>query len=495
MQRLLWASTSNKNPLCDDLRYVEPLIGPHTVNTMPDGTAAEVRRRGRVARTLTFRAADADEVVSALADQGIDIEDVADRLEAEGVQKFIDPFDDLLGTLARRLPSSDGVDALTAGVVDADGLLDDLQERRFAARTFEGDASLWTDDPDEAEQIRSSLGWLRSPDDFLERVDEIDEFAAELRAEGFRDVVLVGMGGSSGTAWVALELFSGSGDGPRFHVLDDVDPEAVARLEGELDWSTTFVIVASKSGTTAETLSLYHRFFDRVRDRFGADAGRRFAAITDEGTPLAREADERAFRRVFVNPSDIGGRYSALSYFGLVPMAILGADIEGVLRSAVAMRNACGPEVPARLNPAVRLGGLLGALAARGHDKMTFSFSPETRALGPWIRQLLAESTGKDGTGIMPVLDEPALPPERYSKDHTFVHLPLANGHGTIEEDASLSDLARHGHPGRPRALPHRGADRRRAHALGDRHGHRRSGARRERVRSAERRVDEAHRA
>lgn len=447
VQRLLWASTSNKNPLCDDLRYVEPLIAPHTVNTMPDRTASEFRRRGRVARTLEAKAPEADRVISDLADLGIDVEDVADRLEAEGVQKFVDPFDDLLGTLARRLPAPDGVDALTAGVVDVEGLLDDLQERRFAARVFSRDSSLWSDDPDDRDLIRSSLGWLDAPDTFLERLDEIQELATDLREEGFEDVVLVGMGGSSGTAWVALDVFGGSGEGPRFHVLDDVDPEAVGRLEDELDWSTTFVIVASKSGTTAETLSLYHRFFARVRDRVDADAGHRFAAVTDADTPLAKEAEERGFRRVFVNPPDIGGRYSALSYFGLVPMAILGADIEAVLRSAIAMRNACGPEVPARLNPAVRLGGLLGALAARGHDKMTFTFSPETRALGPWIRQLLAESTGKDGTGIVPVLDEPSLPPERYSKDHTFVHLPLANGHGAIEEDQSLSDLAKHGHP------------------------------------------------
>ncbi|MGD2046110.1 MAG: bifunctional transaldolase/phosoglucose isomerase [Gemmatimonadota bacterium] len=445
-QRLLWASTSNKTPIYDDLRYVEPLIGPDTVTTLPDSTAAEYARRGRPATRLRPSTDPTNEVGERLATFGVDLASVARRLEEEGVRKFIAPYDALLTEIARhgnRAIAQVQVDA--ANILDVDELMGALQDQRIGRRLFAQDTSLWSWGDDRATE--HAMGWLQSPEDFLGRVDELRGFVDELRDDGIEDVVMVGMGGSTNAAKVARAVFGRPDRTPFFRVLADTDPDAVARLDDEVDWSCSVVIVASKSGTTQETLSLFEHCWSRVSD-FADRPGRHFVAITDEGTPLADTAEERDFRKIFLNPSSIGGRYSALSYFGLVPLALAGADIEAVLRDAIAAEKGCGPDVPAAANPALRLGGLLGALAAHhGRDKVTLTFSDEIGALGLWVRQLLAESTGKDGRGLVPILDEPPRPVDEYAPDRVFVHTCLWNGHDPLEEDPTLGPVLEKGHP------------------------------------------------
>jgi transaldolase/glucose-6-phosphate isomerase len=448
-QRMLWASTSTKDPLYRDVRYVEPLIGPHTVNTLPDATIDAFADHGTVADTVEEGMDDARRTLDGLAQVGIDFDAVTTQLMNEGVEKFVTPFDDLLATLAEeraaalKIPGGDraapGVDAVP------DGVLDSLATRQVGRRLHAHDASLWTDDPDKAAEVRNRLGWLTAPDDFLERVEELTSFAAEVRDEAFEDVVLLGMGGSSLAADVSRRIFGRVDGWPRLHVLDDTAPEAVAALRDSVELEKTFFLVQSKSGTTAETLSLYRTFHAWLEER-GARAGEHFAAVTDPGSPLAEEARENGFRRVFENPEDFGGRYSALSYFGLVPMALQGVDVERLLQGARHMAGGCQAGVPPAANPGVALGAALGGLARAGRDKVTFVPSERLSAFGAWAEQLLAESTGKDGTGLVPVDGEPLGTPGAYGDDRVFVRLATA-GEGDDADRTFLDDLEEAGHP------------------------------------------------
>ncbi len=413
-QRLLWASTSTKDPLYSDVRYVEPLIGPETVNTMPEQTIRAFADHGRVRHTVEEGLDDARAVMEGLAEVGIEVDRVTAQLEDEGVQKFIDPFDKLMGTLADRRREALGgcltgqresLGSLESGLK---GVLSSLDGRQFGRRLAARDPSLWSDRPEAWDRIGERLGWLDAPETFAPLTSEIEGFARRIREAGLRHVVLLGMGGSSLSAEVARDILGSAEGWPELRVLDDTDPAAVASVEDGVDLSRTLFLVASKSGTTAETLAFYRHFFARVAQAVGEDsAPGHFVAITDPGTPLAEEARERGFRKVFENPADIGGRYSALSYFGLVPLALLGADLSGFLERARAMRLCTDPAVPPSRDPAFRLGGLLGLAARRERDKVTFLFSDSLLPFGAWVEQLLAESSGKEGRGIVPVVDEP----------------------------------------------------------------------------------------
>ncbi len=451
-QRLLWASSSTKDRLYSDVRYVEPLIGPHTVNTLPDETIAAVADHGTVARTVDQGMDEARRTLDLLAEAGIDIDGVTWQLMNEGVEKFIAPFESLLETLATgraRVISDTGwsLDVSPAQARKAtDDVLESLETRRFVRRLHAADASLWTGDPQKADEVRNRLGWLTSPAAFHSRVEELRSFANEVTADGFDDVVLLGMGGSSLAADVSRRVFGKMAGHPRLHVLDDTAPAAIQAMRDAVNPDDTLFLVASKSGTTTETLSLYRSFFTWVEEAGDDDPGRHFVAITDADTPLARQAGERGFRHTFVNPSDIGGRYSALSWFGLVPMALQGVDLEAILEAALHMRASCAPNVPEHADPGVRLGAALGGLARQGRDKITFVLAAGLRPFGDWVEQLLAESTGKDGTGLIPVVGEPLAPADSYGDDRVFVHMALAD-----EEDAAnaraLDELEAAGHP------------------------------------------------
>ena len=282
--------------------------------------------------------------------------------------------------------------------------LESLDADQYGERLWEADATLWKPE-DEAHQkvIGNALGWLSVYEGVREQVEGLTEFVDELRAEGFRSAVLLGMGGSSLAPEVMREVLGVREGYLDLHVLDSTDPAAVLAVEAAVDLETTLFIVSSKSGGTTETASFHAYFYERLRELDGDHAGHHFVAVTDEGTSLQEEALAQGFRAIFVNPGDIGGRYSALSFFGIVPAALMGVDLERLLDGVRDVAVACGPDVPAGENPALRLGALLGEAALAGRDKLTIVAEPPLRALGAWVEQLVAESTGKEGRGILPV--------------------------------------------------------------------------------------------
>ena len=449
IQRLLWASTSTKDPLYGDVRYVEPLIGPHTVNTMPTDTSRAFAEHGVVVVTVERDLDEAPQVMERLAAVGIDIDRVTSQLENEGVQKFIDPFDALMTTLAERrgaiLDNEVPRQAIELGsfgsVVEAG--LDSLDARQVGRRLAAKDPSLWSLDPDTEESIRSRLGWVDCVERFRQRIGEIASFADRVREAGVTHVVALGMGGSSLSAEVCRDAFRRKQDWPELLVLASTDPAAVREVERRIDLLNNLFIVASKSGTTIETLSLYRYFWQKTREALGESAGQRFVAITDPGTPLAREAEIHGFRSCFENPRDIGGRYSAL---WLVPMALLGLDVAALLDRALMMQQSCGPSIPAVSNPGLHFGALLGLSGRTSRNKVTFVPSRSLAAFGAWAEQLLAESTGKAGRGLIPVDGEPLGASDAYGDDRVFVSIKQA-GDDDQEAAGFLEAGAAEGHP------------------------------------------------
>jgi transaldolase/glucose-6-phosphate isomerase len=452
VQRLLWASTSAKNPLYDPIRYVEPLIGPHTVNTMPEVTIEAFAESGTVeADTVRHGYEEAVRTFEALDRAGIDMVAVAAQLVNEGAEKFIGPFDRLMAGLARRRREVRGEgDALkmseeALAPLD-DSMLGALAEMRFARRLLGGDPALWSDDAQTRVSIAERLGWLKAPERTAERLDDFRQLGEELAAEGVEHVVLLGMGGSSLSSVVLSHVMPAAPDRPHLLVLDDIDPDAVRDIESRIDPATTLFLVASKSGTTVETLSLFKHFHALVRAA-GVDApGSRFVALTDPGTPLVATARDHGFRRVVETPEDVGGRYSALTAFGMLPATLAGLEPGELLAAARRLQAATGPEVELAENPALGLGVALGRLARDGRDKLTLLADGDLDAFAGWLEQLVAESTGKEGTGIVPVRGEPPRPAADYSDDRVFVHFGLG-AQESAETATRLAALEDEGHP------------------------------------------------
>jgi transaldolase / glucose-6-phosphate isomerase len=440
-QRLLWASTSTKNPAYSDLKYVEPLIGPETINTLPLETIIAYRDHGRPADRLADELDEARAALTALSRLGIDIDRTTQQLEDEGVEKFIQPFDRLMVTIraARAAALGEPVDrqSLEMGGESArvEAQLKAMEDRRFSLRLWNKDPGLWKEDRDSQKIIRGALGWLHVPEKMSENLDGLTRFAAEVKAAGFRRAVLMGMGGSSMAPIVLARTFPLGPDGIPVAVLDSTDPAAVGKIERENPVEDTLFIVASKSGTTAEPLAYEEYFYARVKEKKGERAGENFVAITDPGTPLAKNAAQRGYRCVFRNYPDIGGRYSALSYFGLLPAALMGLDTAELVERSLRMANACSAFVPDRENPGLVLGAAAGALAMAGRDKATFLAPSSIATLELWLEQLLAESTGKEGKGVLPVAGEPLGPPSVYGADRWFAVFQM--------KDAPDPELAR----------------------------------------------------
>ena len=341
----------------------------------------------------------------------------------------------------------DGADARRALLRAVDDRVAALAEQDFAARLWEADASLWkTDDAAHQKLIGNALGWLSVFEGVRDQIEGLAEFADEVKAEGYRFAVLLGMGGSSLAPEVMRDVLGTRPGYLELHVLDTTDPAAVRALEAAVDLEKTLFIVASKSGGTTETACFHAHFYERLRELDGEHAGHHFVAITDEGTSLEKEALDQGFRAVFVNPGDIGGRYSALSFFGMVPAALMGVDLEKLLDGVRAMAVACGPDVPAAKNPGLRLGAAIGELARRGRDKLTLAFEGPLAPLGAWVEQLVAESTGKEGRGILPVDLEPLGAPEAYGADRVFSTVRLA-GRRDAAQAKRLAALSAAGHP------------------------------------------------
>jgi transaldolase / glucose-6-phosphate isomerase len=321
---------------------------------------------------------------------------------------------------------------------------------RWADRLWIRDASLWTDDPAVAEKIADRLGWLDSPAAFTDEIAELEAFAASVREEGFTDAIVCGMGGSSLAPEVFASVFPRSANGLRIHVLDSTDPEAVRAVDAATDPVTTLWIIATKSGTTTETLAFLAHFWESEKHRAGwlhtGRAGLGFVAVTDPGASVAAIPHAEYFRETFLNPPDVGGRYSALTYVGLLPAALQGLSLSPLLGDAVAMAGQC--RLADATNPGVALGAAMGALARAGRDKLTFVIEPALAPLGAWLEQLIAESTGKAGTGIVPVDGELLGEPGVYRDDRVFVRIGRsgqADWHA--ETDDVLDALAAAGHP------------------------------------------------
>lgn len=453
VQRLLWGSTGTKNPKYRDVLYVEELIGPDTINTVPPATLTAFMDHGYVRPSLEEDLPEARSTLDRLGKLGIDLDAVTARLQEEGVKAFAESYDKLLQSIAvkrdelltgARKRQSASLGALETNTYEA---IARLRHEHVVRRLWHYDASLWKpDDPNHARIIADRLGWLTVVAKIEEHLPTLTALAQEVSAAGFTHAVLLGMGGSSLAPEVLHRTFGVAPGYLDLAVLDSTDPSAILALEASIPLEHTLFIVSSKSGTTTETLDFYSYFLDKLRQLKGERASQHFVAITDPGTPLERLAHAQGFRRIFTNPSDIGGRYSALSYFGLVPAALIGIDVAGLLDRADLLLHACMPGVPAADNPGLWLGAILGVLPKTGHDKVTLLLSPGIATFGYWVEQLLAESTGKEGTGLIPVESEEAGPPDVYGSDRLFVYLRLDQD-PEGELDRRVAALAEVGHP------------------------------------------------
>jgi glucose-6-phosphate isomerase len=406
-------------------------------------TLLAVAERGAIEPDSARR--DPSPELEALAAAGIDMTDVTDTLLRAGIEAFVTPMKKLLAgienerqailtgrppTIAASIPTELG-QSIAARVERA-------VEQGVARRVWTKDESLWGG-PGVAE-IGNRLGWLTISDAMLERADELVEFARAAAADGLTDAVLLGMGGSSLAPEVLWRTFGAPPEALALHVLDSTDPAAIRDVEEAIDLDRTLFVVSTKSGGTIETLSLFEHFHSLVAD------GSRFIAITDPGSSLIELARANSFRATFENDPNIGGRYSALSLFGLVPAALMGAPVHALLERAGGAEQACAHFDSSDSNPGLWLGLALGELALRGHDKLTFVVGDPVGSFGLWVEQLVAESTGKQGRGILPVADEPLLEPDAYGSDRVFVHL-RDDERVDADTDARIEALAAAGHP------------------------------------------------
>jgi transaldolase/glucose-6-phosphate isomerase len=451
-QRVLWASTSTKNPKYSDVKYVEPLIGPDTINTMPLETLHAYRDHGDPAPRLEEGLDQAARVLQHLPALGIDLNQVAQQLEDEGIEKFNKPYDSSLCTLEgkRRAVLTEMLDALILDLGEYQPAvaerLGTLEAEKFSDRLWRKDGSLWQKAPEMQQHLKSSLGWLHSPEKMEANLSCLIAFTQEMRQAGFQQVVLMGMGGSSLAPLVFQRIFSPRPFGLPLTVLDTTAPAAIREIENRRPLSETLFIVASKSGTTTEPRAFADYFYARLQELKGEGAGDNFLAITDPGSPLEKLAAERNFRGSFCNFPDVGGRYSALSFFGLLPAALMNIGVMELLGRSLRMLHACSACVPLKENPGVVLGAALGELARRGRDKVTFLMPPVLASLGMWLEQLLAESTGKEGTGLLPVAGEPVGDPSVYGDDRVFIYFRL-QGEGEKNLEDRVKALKRAGQP------------------------------------------------
>ncbi len=449
LQRPLWASTSSKNPAYPDTVYVDALIGRHTVNTLPMDTLHAFLDHGTPSAVLSDTIEEAAQHMERLEGIGIDIGKVTDDLLGKGVESFAGSFDSLIDGISRKTASlrsgGSSFSVNTGGYRDTvDRTLEDLRKHNVMSRLWDHDHTLWKDSPAE---ISNRLGWLSSPVNMKGVTGQIKDTVGHILEEGYTDALLLGMGGSSLAPDLFRRAFGARNGYLNLKVLDSTDPAAVLDHARDLDLSRTLFIVSTKSGTTSETLSFFNYFFNQTLEKVGRDqAGSHFIAITDPGSPLYSLASELGFRETFVNDPDIGGRYSALSYFGLVPAALMGIDIDLLLDRAAAMVSNCEPaNCPVQGdNTGGILGGVMGALHNSGIDKLTFIASPSIGCLGGWLEQLLAESTGKEGKGIVPVDGELPGSSDHYGDDRLFVYLKIS---GDTTYDKIVSTLEKEGKP------------------------------------------------
>ena len=447
-QRVLWASTSTKNPSYRDVIYVEELIGKDTVDTIPPATYDAFRDHGRPRPSLVEDLEGAQDTMETLARVGVSMKQATDKLLEDGVKIFAEAFDKLLAAVDKHVVKAapSAVNNLTytlpsdlAQAVKA--TLEDWKANNKVQRLWARDATLWTG-TDEA----NWLGWLGITDDQLSQQPRFKKVASD--TAGFSYALLLGMGGSSLCPEVMALTFGKIGGHPEMFVLDSTDPAQIKAIESKIDVGKTIFIVSSKSGSTLEPNIFKQYFFDRATKAVGAgEAGERFIAITDSGSKMQQVAEHDGFRHIFFGLASIGGRYSALSNFGMIPVAVQGIDVPRFLDRVEEMVHACASVVPANQNPGVILGAILGSAAKSfGRDKVTIFASPGIFDLGAWLEQLIAESTGKDGRGLIPVDRESIGAPSVYGNDRVFAYLRLETA-PDAKQDAAVAALEKAGQP------------------------------------------------
>lgn len=449
VQRLLWASTGVKNPAYRDVMYVEELIGPDTVNTVPPATLDAFRDHGRVRSALGENVDRAQADVDALATFGIDLDAITDRLLDDGVRLFVEAFDKLLAAVdaARKDALRPKTDRQVCRLpADLESELAKAQaewdREQKICRLWKRDASLWTGG-DESRW----MDWMDITSEQIHCLGDLRRLRHMAEGKYFTHAVLLGMGGSSLAPETFARTFGAAQDHPELLILDSTDPAQIRAVERNIDIARTVFIVSSKSGSTLEPNILYAYFLSRVAEAVGGkQAPNHFFAITDPGSDLEKVARENKLRKVFHGKPGIGGRYSALSNFGMVPAALMGMDVTKFLDDTEVMVEACAGCVSTHENPCVQLGLIMGLSASRGRDKLTFIVSPGIAAIGAWLEQLVAESTGKQGKGLIPVDTESPAAPQAYGEDRLFAYLRLDDGPDAAQ-DAAVAALADAGHP------------------------------------------------
>jgi transaldolase/glucose-6-phosphate isomerase len=435
-QRPLWASTSTKNPDYPDTLYVNSLIGPDTINTMPPQTLEAFRDHGIAKPTLLENIEEAHKVLINIELLGVSMEKVTSELENEGVKLFADAFVAMLETIdERRSAAESALGPLAASIKQS---VNNMIAVAVPARLWSHDSTLWSTDRVEQDEIGKRLGWMDLPHSTLVDIKEIRDFVSQARVDGFKRVLLLGMGGSSLAPEVLSLVFSSTIQGGMvFSILDSTNPVQVLAADRAYPAEKTLFVVSSKSGGTVEVNALFNYFWERT----GHD-GRHFVAITDPGTTLEGLAISRGFRKTFLANPSIGGRYSALSHFGMVPAALMGIDLDQLLDRATWMMRQCDSQVSGARNPGLVLGAILGQAALNGRDKLTILADESVAPFGSWLEQLIAESSGKQGKGILPVVGEDVTDSICYGADRLFVYLRREG-----KFDANLKTLQEAGHP------------------------------------------------
>jgi transaldolase/glucose-6-phosphate isomerase len=450
-QRPLWASTSTKNPAYPDTVYVDTLIGPHTVNTVPPQTLEAFRDHGVVKVTLEENMDHVRALFGQLEAEGVSMDVVTQELEDEGVKAFADAFTALLDTIEERRAAA--VSQLGPLAASVSKRIAQLEHDCVPTRLWDGDPTLWTSDPAGQAEVRQRLGWLRLPETSAPMLPDLSAFADTVHYDGINRILLLGMGGSSLAPEVLSFVFASpepaAAEGkPCLSILDSTDPAQVAQAAEQYPPDKSLYIVSSKSGGTAEVMAMFEYFWE-----LSGGKGSRFIAVTDPGTSLEKLAKERGFRKIFTADPHVGGRYSALTTFGLLPAMVMGVDVRRLLARAEWMMDECGGasssqqggeriETPAARNPGLVLGAVMAEAALAGRDKLTILADAPLVAFGSWMEQLIAESSGKAGTGILPVDREPLADPAVYGDDRLFVYLRQT---GELAE--SLAALREAGHP------------------------------------------------
>jgi transaldolase/glucose-6-phosphate isomerase len=437
VQRPLWASTSTKNPAYPDTIYIDNLIGPETVNTVPPQTLEAVRDHAKIEITLTRDLNQAQDAINLLEASGISMDVVTQELEDEGVKSFADAFTQLLKTIDERRMSA--VSSLGPIADSVSKRIAQLEADSVPKRLWSHDPTLWTTDPEGQAEVRKRMGWMDSPEKARELLLAYTAFADEIQHEKIDRVLVLGMGGSSLTAEVLSNLQSAAHmESPvSLAILDSTHPEQVALAAENFPPDKSLYVVASKSGGTAEVMAAFDYFW-----KLSNGNGSRFIATTDPGTSLEALAQKHNFRKVFHADESVGGRYSALTDFGMVPAALLVMDLNQLLDRANWMKSQCGEHVPSARNPGLVLGAAIGEAALEGRDKLTILSDAPLSAFTGWIEQIIAESSGKDGKGILPVPLEPIGDVSVYGKDRVFVYLRQ-----TGELSESIKALREAGHP------------------------------------------------